>query len=275
VARAATQPARASPDRCAGVQRTEGVTTMVLFEAIDLHKRFGDQVVLQGVTLSVEEGRLSAIMGPNGAGKTTCFNVLTGRYRPDRGTVRLAGEDITGLSPRQIARKGLSRSFQTMNLFDDERAIDNVLIALPAVRAQAWSMARDLGRNTSAHDEAAAVLARVGLAGKETTPCRRLSYGERRALEIGVALAARPRLLFLDEPTAGLGAEGTARLLELVTELKRQLTIVIIEHDMRFLFRLADRISVIHWGQVIAEGTPDALRANAWVQRSALGALAA
>jgi branched-chain amino acid transport system ATP-binding protein len=248
---------------------------MALFEAVDLHKRFGDQVVLQGVTLSVEEGQLSGIMGPNGAGKTTCFNVLTGRYRPDRGTVRLAGEDITGLSPRQIARKGLSRSFQTMNLFDGERAIDNVLIALPAVRAQAWSMARDLGRNTSAHDEAAAVLARVGLAGKETTPCRRLSYGERRALEIGVALAARPRLLFLDEPTAGLGAEGTARLLELVTELKRQLTIVIIEHDMRFLFRLADRISVIHWGQVIAEGTPDALRGNAWVQRSALGALAA
>jgi branched-chain amino acid transport system ATP-binding protein len=248
---------------------------MALFEAVDLHKRFGDQVVLQGVTLSVEEGQLSGIMGPNGAGKTTCFNVLTGRYRPDRGTVRLASEDITGLSPRQIARKGLSRSFQTMNLFDDERAIDNVLIALPAVRAQAWSMARDLGRNTSAHDEAAAVLARVGLAGKETTPCRRLSYGERRALEIGVALAARPRLLFLDEPTAGLGAEGTARLLELVSELKRQLTIVIIEHDMRFLFRLADRISVIHWGQVIAEGTPDALRGNAWVQRSALGALAA
>jgi branched-chain amino acid transport system ATP-binding protein len=232
-------------------------------------------VVLQGVTLAFEDGRLSGIMGPNGAGKTTCFNVLTGRYRPDRGTVRLAGEDITGLSPRQIACKGLSRSFQTMNLFDDERAIDNVLIALPAVRAQAWSMARDLGRNTSAHDEAAAVLARVGLAGKETTPCRRLSYGERRALEIGVALAARPRLLFLDEPTAGLGAEGTARLLELVAELKRQLTIVIIEHDMRFLFRLADRISVIHWGQVIAEGTPDALRGNAWVQRSALGALAA
>jgi branched-chain amino acid transport system ATP-binding protein len=128
------------------------VTKMALFEAVDLHKRFGDQVVLQGVTLSVEEGRLSGIMGPNGAGKTTCFNVLTGRYRPDRGTVRLAGEDITGLSPRQIARKGLSRSFQTMNLFDDERAIDNVLIALPAVRAQAWSMARDLGRNTSAHD---------------------------------------------------------------------------------------------------------------------------
>ena len=248
---------------------------MALFEATDLHKRFGDQIVLQGISLAFEEGRLSGIMGPNGAGKTTCFNVLTGRHRPDRGQVRLAGEDITGLSPRQIAKKGLSRSFQTMNLFDDERAIDNVLFALPSVRARAWSMGRDLGRDTAAHDEAAALLARVGLAGRERTPCRRLSYGERRALEIGVALAAQPRLLFLDEPTAGLGAEGTARLAELVAELKRQVTIVIIEHDMRFLFRLADRISVIHWGQVIAEGSPDDLRANPWVQRSNLGAMPA
>jgi branched-chain amino acid transport system ATP-binding protein len=245
---------------------------MALFEASQLHKRFGDQVVLESVSLSFDEGRLHGIMGPNGAGKTTCFNVLTGRHRPDRGTVRFAGEDITGLSPRQIARKGVSRSFQIMNLFNDDSAIDNVLVALPAVREQGYCMWRDLGRHTSAHDEAAAVLARVGLAGKERTPSRRLSYGERRALEIGVALAAKPRLLFLDEPTAGLGAEGTARLFDLIGELRRQVTIVIIEHDMRFLFRLADRISVIHWGQVIAEGSPGALRENPWVQRSRLGA---
>ena len=117
------------------------------------------------------------------------------------------------------------------------------------------------------------VLARVGLAGQERTPAKSLSYGERRALEIGVALAAAPHLLFLDEPTAGLGAQATSRLAELVGELKRQLTIVVIEHDMRFLFGLADFINVIHWGQVIARGTPEALRANPWVQRSALGAL--
>jgi branched-chain amino acid transport system ATP-binding protein len=245
---------------------------MALFEATRLHKRFGDQTVLEDISLAFEEGRLSGIMGPNGAGKTTCFNVLTGRYAPDRGQVHFDGEDITGLSPRRIARKGLSRSFQIMNLFDDDNAIDNIVIALPAVRESAWSMARDLGRNSAAYDEAAAVLARVGLAGKERTPARRLSYGERRALEIGVALAARPRLLFLDEPTAGLGADGTARLADLIRELKRQVTIVMIEHDMRFLFGLADRISVIHWGQVIAEGTPAALRENPWVQRSNLGA---
>jgi branched-chain amino acid transport system ATP-binding protein len=246
---------------------------MALFEADHLQKRFGDQVVLEDISLRFEAGQLSGIMGPNGAGKTTCFNVLTGRYKPDAGCVRFEGRDITGLSAREIARLGISRSFQIMNLFDEYSAIDNVAIALPAVRARGGSMWQDLAHLGSAYDEAAAILKRVGLAGKESTPSRRLSYGERRALEIGVALAAQPRLLFLDEPTAGLGAEGTARLSELVAELKRQLTIVIIEHDMRFLFRLADKVSVVHWGQVIAEGTPAALRENEWVRRSSLGAV--
>ena len=248
--------------------------SVALFEARQLHKRFGDQVVLESISLKFEEGELTGIMGPNGAGKTTCFNVLTGRFKPDRGSVRFAGEDITGLSPRQIARKGLSRSFQIMNLFDDETALDNVLIASPGVRRRGFSMWSDFGRDTAARDAAFAVLDRVGLAAKADAQAGSLSYGERRALEIGVALATEPRLLFLDEPTAGLGAEGTARVAELIATLKRQLTIVIIEHDMRFLFGLADRISVIHWGQVIAEGTPDELRENPWVQRSNLGTLA-
>jgi branched-chain amino acid transport system ATP-binding protein len=159
-----------------------------------------------------------------------------------------------------------------MNLFNDESALDNVLLALPAVRARGFSMWRDLDRDAGAHDEAAQVLAQVGLAGKEGVNAARLSYGERRALEIAVALAAKPRLLFLDEPTAGLGIEGTARLRELVAELKRRVTIVVIEHDMSFLFSLADHISVIHWGQVIAEGTPEALKQNPWVARSRLAA---
>ncbi len=248
---------------------------MALFEATHLHKRFGDQVVLQDISLTFEEGQLHGIMGPNGAGKTTCFNVLTGRFKPDRGTVRFAGEDITGLEPREIARKGISRSFQVMNLFNDYHALDNVLVALLVVRAQGFNAWRDLRANTAAEQQAAEILARVGLAGKERAVVSGLSYGERRALEIAVALAAQPRLLFLDEPTAGLGAEATARLADLVEELKRQVTIVIIEHDMRFLFRLADRLSVIHWGQVIAQGTPDQLRDNPWVQRSNLGQLAA
>jgi branched-chain amino acid transport system ATP-binding protein len=246
---------------------------MALFEARRLHKRFGRQVVLEDVSLAFDEGRLSGIMGPNGAGKTTCFNVLTGRYAPDRGDVLFEGRKITGLPPRQIARRGISRSFQIMNLFDDYRAIDNVLIALPEVHRRGFDAWRDLAADTEAQGRAAAVLARVGLAGKEHVVAKRLAYGERRALEIAVALAADPRLLFLDEPTAGLGSEATARLAELIAELKRALTIVVIEHDMRFLFRLADRISVIHWGQVIAEGTPAELQENPWVRRSNLGAL--
>lgn len=247
---------------------------MKLFEAHGLSKRFGAQMVLQDITLGFEEGQLAGIMGPNGAGKTTCFNVLTGRYKPDRGRVTFAGEDITGLSPREIAHRGISRSFQIMNLFDSYTALDNVLVAMPHVRKQGFNAWRDLGADTTAQQMAAAVLERVGLKGKEHVLASSLSYGQRRALEIGVALAAEPRMLFLDEPTAGLGAEGTARLMDLVRELKQQLTIVIIEHDMSFLFNLADRISVIHWGQVITQGTPAELRQNEWVQRSNLGALA-
>jgi branched-chain amino acid transport system ATP-binding protein len=248
---------------------------MALFEASHLHKRFGDRIVLQDLSLSFEEGRLSGIMGPNGAGKTTCFNVLTGRFAPDRGTVRFAGVDITGEPPRTIAGRGISRSFQSMNLFDDCSALDNVVLALPRVRRRGFDLWRDLRADSTAEQEAAAVLASVGLAGQEHRGARALSYGERRALEIAVALAASPRLLFLDEPTAGLGSEATARLAELIAELKRRLTIVVIEHDMRFLFGLADTVSVIHWGQVIASGTPDALRENPWVKRSNLGALSA
>jgi branched-chain amino acid transport system ATP-binding protein len=191
----------------------------MLFEARHLHKRFGDHVVLEEINLAFPEGQLSGIMGPNGAGKTTCFNVLTGRYRPDRGEVLLDGEDITGLPPRIIARKGVSRSFQIMNVFDQYTALENVLLAVPALRDRGFNMIRDVGRDAEAQDRAASVLARVGLAGKEGVVAKSLSYGDRRALEIGIALAAEPRILFLDEPTSGLGTEATARLAEIIREL--------------------------------------------------------
>ena len=248
-------------------------TDMALFEAHGISKRFGDHVVLQNLSLAFEQGKLSGIIGPNGAGKTTCFNVLTGRYAPDRGRVLFDGQDITGFSPAAIARKGISRSFQLMNLFDDYTTADNVLVALRNVRAQGFDVVHDLANNRACADRASDVLRQVGLAGKEHVPARRLSYGERRALEIGVALAAEPKLLFLDEPTAGLGPDGTARLTSLIDELKRNVTIVVIEHDMRFLFELADWISVIQWGQVIAEGTAKQLSEDPWVRRSALGAV--
>lgn len=244
---------------------------MALFEAQHVHKRFGDQVVLEEINLVFEEGKLNGIMGPNGAGKTTCFNVLTGRYKPNRGKVIFNGEDVTGQPPRVIARKGISRSFQIMNLFDEYSVIENILIALPEVRDNGFNTTKSVLGDSGAMDKAELVLARIGLTGLEWENSQSLSYGNRRALEIGVALATEPKLLFLDEPTAGMGAEATARLADLILELKTDHTIVIIEHDMRFLFELADQISVIHWGQVITQGTPEELQENNWVRASVLG----
>jgi branched-chain amino acid transport system ATP-binding protein len=245
---------------------------MVLFEAVRIHKRFGAQVVLEDVSLAFEEGRISGIMGPNGAGKTTCFNVLTGRYSPDRGEIRFAGRRIDGLPPQRIAREGVARSFQLMNLFDEFTALENVMLALPGFRARRGSLFSSAVGDPTLVERAEEILAAVGLDGHERDVSRNLSYGDRRALEIGVALAAEPRILFLDEPTSGLGAEGRVRLARLIATLRGRYTIVVIEHDMRFLFDLADRISVIQWGQVIAEGSPAELMRNRWVERSSIGA---
>jgi len=247
---------------------------MALIEAEGVHVRFGDRVVLEQVDLSVPEGELHGIMGPNGAGKTTFFNVLTGRVRPSRGRVRLDGEDVAGLSPHAIANKGVARSFQIMTLFDEFSARENVMVALPAFRQRSYDMRRAVAGDAGLATEAEEVLASVGLAERADVTAKQLSYGDRRALEIAVALAQRPRVLCLDEPTSGLGSDGTQRLAELIGRLKATLTIVAIEHDMGFLFSLADRISVIHWGQVVARGSPAELQRNEWVKRSNLGRFA-
>lgn len=247
---------------------------MALFEAHELHLRFGDRVVLENISLSFEAGRLSGIMGPNGAGKTTCFNVLTGRYRPERGRVLLDGADITGRSPQAIARLGIARSFQLMNLFDEFTVFENVAVAMPETRRRGRDAFGQAYGDPALIAEARNVLHTVGLGERADQVAKALPYGERRALEIAVALASRPKLLFLDEPTAGLGSDGRARLAALVRRLKGQVTVVVIEHDMEFLFSLADEISVIHWGQVIARGSPGELRTNPWVRNSNLGKLA-
>ena len=247
---------------------------MALFEAHKLRKRFGARVVLEDISLSVEEGSVHGIMGPNGAGKTTCFHVLTGHHAPDGGRILFDGRDITGYKPHRIARMGISRSFQIMNLFDDTVVIENVILALPEFRIRGLNPVRDVFGNRALIDRALAVLDQVGLAHRAWDKAASLPYGERRALEIAVALAPEPRIVFLDEPTSGLGTEATRALAALIARLRHNYTIVLIEHDMRFLFDLADRISVIHWGQVIAENSPAALRANKWVARSALGEVA-
>ena len=246
--------------------------TAPVFQARGIHVRFGSRVVLEDVNFDVGPGELHGIMGPNGAGKTTFFNVITGRVKPSRGRIMLDGSDATGLPPHAMAARGVGRSFQIMTLFDEFTVAENVMLARPAFRAGATSLARAAG-NAAEMQDARAILAGIGLSDKADMQAKSLAYGERRALEIGVALAQAPRLLCLDEPTSGLGADGIARLAELIAGIKGQLAIVMIEHDMEFLFRLADRISIMHWGQVIARGTPASLKQNPWVQRSNLGKL--
>ncbi len=247
---------------------------MALIEASGVHVRFGDRVVLESIDLAVGEGEFHGLMGPNGAGKTTFFNVLTGRVKPNRGSIRLDNEDVTGLTSHRIAAKGVARSFQIMTLFEEFTARENVTVGLPAFRARGFDVFRAAAGNNGFAEEATDVLATVGLADKGDVRAKDLPYGDRRALEIAVALAQNPRVLCLDEPTSGLGSDGVQRLSALVGRLKGKLTIVAIEHDMEFLFSLADRISVIHWGQVVARGTPHELQQNEWVKRSNLGRFA-
>ncbi len=247
---------------------------MALIDVAGVHVRFGDRVVLESIDLAVPEGEFHGLMGPNGAGKTTFFNVLTGRVKPSRGSIRLDGEDVTGLSSHRIAAKGIARSFQIMSLFDDFSVRENVMVGLPGFRARGFDMRHAAAADRGFAEKASEILVTVGLADKGDVRARDLSYGDRRALEIAVALGQSPRVLCLDEPTSGLGTDGVRRLAALVARLKGKLTIVAIEHDMEFLFALADRISVIHWGQVVARGTPHELQQNEWVKRSNLGRFA-
>jgi len=247
---------------------------VALFTAENIRKRFGARVVLENVSFSVEQGAVHGIMGPNGAGKTTCFNVLTGHYAPDGGRISFDGRDITGMAPHRLARLGVSRSFQIMNLFDDTVVIENVILALPEFRHRALNPVREVFHDMALIERAMGVLEQVGLTARAWERTASLPYGERRALEIAVALAPGPRIVFLDEPTSGLGIDATRALAELISKIRQRYTVVLIEHDMSFLFDLADRISVIHWGQVIAEDTPEALRSDKWVARSALGEVA-
>jgi branched-chain amino acid transport system ATP-binding protein len=243
-----------------------------VIETRDLRRSFGGVTALDGVTLRVDAGERRAIIGPNGAGKTTLFNILTGELEPTSGTVLLAGADVTRRPPYELARRGLARMYQRNELFETLPALDNVLLALVATRGPYRPLAAP---SASERADAVEMLVRVGLAERAGTPARSLSHGERRQLELALALAPRPRVLLLDEPTAGMSPVETARITELIASLERSLTIVIVEHDMDVVFRLADRISVLHEGRVLAEGTPDAVRGDRVVNEVYLGKVVA
>ena len=233
--------------------------------------RFGGIIATDNLSLEFARGELHAIIGPNGAGKTTLISQLIGQLRPSGGSIRFAGEDITHLPAWRRSRLGLARSFQITSLLLDFTAADNVALAAQARDGHSFRFWRDARKERQLRDAAQSALARVGLGHRGEALVSELSHGEQRELELAVALATKPQLLLLDEPMAGLGATESARMVKLLADLRREVTIILVEHDMNAVFALADRITVLVYGRVIASGAPAAIRLNEEVRRAYLG----
>ena len=249
---------------------------MALLETKSLTKSFGALTAVNGVSLAVEAGSLHSIIGPNGAGKTTLFNLLTGTFPPTSGQILFDQKDITGTPASRVAHLGLARSYQRTTVFPAFSLFDNVWVAAFAT-GKSWKGL--LHKKTNDYAEVAGrarqALQDVGLEQKSTQLARELSHGEQRQLELAIALAAAPRVLLLDEPAAGLSPEETRRMVALVRALKGRYTMVLIEHKMDIIMSVSDRISVMHFGSLIAEGTPAEIQKNAEVRRAYLGGVAA
>ena len=236
-----------------------------------LIKRFGGLVATDGIDLDVAEGETLAVIGPNGAGKTTLIGQLSGDLPPDAGSIRFAGVDVTALPAPARSQRGLARSFQITSIFREFTALDNVALAVQAHAGHSFRFWTPAFTERALREPARATLERVGLGARADVVAGTLAHGEQRQLEIAMALATRPRLLLLDEPVAGMGLEETQRMVRLLSTLKRRLTIVLVEHDMDAVFTLADRISVMVYGRIIATGSPEGVRSNAEVRRAYLG----
>ena len=246
---------------------------MNILETNGLYHDFGGLEVLFNVNLEVKEGERHALIGPNGAGKTTLFNVITGTYHPPKGKVYFKGREITGVSPHQLSRIGMGRSFQITSTFPKLTAFQNIRQAVLSKRGIRFQMLRLLDRMNSVTKETEEILKRINLDGERDVPASMLSYGKHRSLEISMALATDPDLVMLDEPTAGMSRDETHTAVELIRRLTEGKTVVIIEHDMDVIFSLADRITVLHYGEILATGTPAEIRENQAVKDAYLGEL--
>jgi branched-chain amino acid transport system ATP-binding protein len=242
-----------------------------LLQVSDLRKSFGALRATDGVSLEVRDGETHAIIGPNGAGKTTLISQLAGNLRPDDGRIVFAGEDVTALPAPRRARRGFARSFQITSVFPEFTALENVALAVQAHAGHSFRFWKATRADPSLGGPAREFLQQVGLEARADARAANLSHGEHRQLEVAMALATKPRLLLLDEPMAGMGIEESQRMIELLSRLKQSKTIILVEHDMDAVFRLADRISVLVYGRVIATGTPEAIRANPEVRAAYLG----
>ena len=237
----------------------------VILRTENLSMRFGGLAALNNVSIAVPRGEIRAVIGPNGAGKSTFFNCLTGVLKPTGGRVVFDGEDIAGLPPHQISQKAIARSYQITNILPGATVLENVRIAVQS-RHHSWALFRHHRSYRDVIDRALAVLGSVGLADKEAELAANLSHGEQRNLEIGIALATEPKLLCLDEPTAGMSVSETHATVELIRRIAADLTILIVEHDMEVVMGLARTITVLHYGEVLAEGSPADIQANPRVQ---------
>ena len=236
-----------------------------------LTKGFGGLLASNRIDLDVAPGETHAIIGPNGAGKTTLIGQLAGDLSPDAGSIRFADQDVTRLSAPHRARRGLARSFQVTSIFRDFSALDNVALAVQAHAGRSFRFWRPARTESALREPARAALESVGLGARADVLAARLAHGEQRQLEIAMALAPAPRLLLLDEPVAGMGFDESQRMVRFLATLKRRMTIVLVEHDMDAVFTLADRISVMVYGRIIATGTPAEVRGNEAVRRAYLG----
>ncbi|MBB6486843.1 ABC transporter ATP-binding protein [Rhizobium lusitanum] len=237
----------------------------------NLHKKFGALVATNGVNLDIRQGELHALIGPNGAGKSTLIAQICGEIRPDSGRILFGGQDITSLPAYQRARMGMGRSFQLTQLCADFTAMENVLLSLEAKGGGSIDIFRNPRRNAVHREMAQTWLERAGLGDQADRVVSNMAHGQRRQLEIAVALARHPRLILLDEPMAGMGSEESASLTALLQDLKREYPILLIEHDMDAVFALADRISVLVYGKVIFTGTASEIRAHPEVRAAYLG----
>jgi branched-chain amino acid transport system ATP-binding protein len=237
----------------------------------DLHKNFGGLTVTDGVTLDIGQGELHAVIGPNGAGKTTLINQISGLIAPTAGTINFNGVDITGMPADQRAARGLARSFQITSVLPGFSALENVALAVQAHAGMSYRFFGRADRDQAINDAANAALTEVGLAERGQIVAAHLSHGEKRALELAIALAMGPKLLLLDEPMAGTGREESERLIDVLRRLKGRFAMLLVEHDMNAVFALADRISVLTYGRILASGAPDAVRADPRVVAAYLG----
>ena len=245
----------------------DGNDTLLRTENLTMH--FGGLAALAGVDFAVQRGTIHAIIGPNGAGKSTFFHCLTGVLRPTSGRIVLDGEDITGLPPAVISQKAMARSYQITTIFPGSTCLENIRVAVQS-RRQSWAFWRHYRADTACLEKALEIIDAIGLGGKEDTLAANLSHGEQRNLEIGIALATQPKLLCLDEPTAGMSASETHEIMALVRAIRANLTILIVEHDMQVVMSLAERITVLNYGQILAEGSPEEIQANPRVQEAYL-----